>query len=199
MYEQDECIFCFEIFSPKKNYTNFDKNDILSCETYIKNILNDTLTLKCKHDFHIGCFIKYIVTKYTSWKKKQTLDYIDIFHVPCPFCRTLLKNEELLSILDYLTHLKTILDNISNILLKLKFRMRLIKLSVYSRKLLSMNINTQYAYDYLKITETYENWEFLHTKIKFIIKDTDLLYETLLKSKSDEFISREEDNYRWFF
>jgi hypothetical protein len=194
MYEQDECIFCFEIFSPKnKDCINFDKDDIISCENYINTILNSTLTLKCQHNFHTGCFIKYIRTKYTTWKKTRGLDDINIFHVSCPFCRTFVKNYELLEILDYLTPIKQITAYISNTLAKLRFRMGLLKLSFFSRKLLNLQITMQETCKYLKMTEIYENWEFLDTKIHFLTKDTRCLYTRLLKNKECDFILHDDN------
>lgn len=198
MYEQDECIFCFKTFSPNKSKgIHFDKDDVKSCENYIHNTLNDTLKLKCNHDFHVGCFIKYIRTKYTSWKKTSILDEKNIFHMSCPFCRSVVNNEELLLILDYLDPIKEIASYINNTLLKLKFRMGLIKLSVYSKKLFKVNQNINDTYKYFKMTESYENWEFLDTKIKVVTKDTDLLYKTLSKTRDDNFISR-TDEYDWW-
>lgn len=193
MYDQDECIFCFEIFSPKNNdCINFNKDDIISCENYINTILHNTLTLKCQHNFHIGCFIKYIKIKYTTWKKTKD-DDINIFHVSCPFCRSLVKNYELLEILDYLNPIKQITVCISNALTKLRFRMGLLKLSFFSRKLLNLQITMQETYKYLKMTEIYENWEFLDTKIQVITKDTCCLYKRLLKNKEYDFILHDDD------
>lgn len=190
MYEQDECTFCFEIFSPKnKDCINFNKDDIISCENYIRTILNTTLTLKCQHNFHIGCFIKYIRTKYTTWGKTQG---DDTFHVSCPFCRTLVKNYELLEILDYLNPIKEITAFISNTLAKLRFRMGLLKFSFFSKKLLNLQITTQDSYKYLKMTEIYENWEFLDTKIQVITKDTCSLYKRLLKNKEYDFLLHDD-------
>lgn len=191
MYQQDECIFCFEIFSPKDN-TSFNRDDITSCENYINTILKNTLILKCQHTFHIGCFIKYIKTKYTTWIKTQSLDDdINIFYMCCPFCRTLVKNYELLEILDHLTPIKQIKVRISTILIKLKFQMGLLKLSFFCRKLLNLQVTINESY--LEMIEIYENWEFLDTKIQFITKDTCCLYKRLLKNKEYDFISHEDD------
>jgi len=185
MYEQDECIFCFEIFSPKnKDDTSFNTDDITSCENYINTILKNTLTLKCQHTFHTGCFIKYIKVKYTTWIKTQNVDDTSIFYVSCPFCRTFVKNHELLEILDNLTPIKQISGCISNILVKLKFQMGLLKFSFFCRKLLNLQVTT----NYLKMTEIYENWEFLDTKIQVITKNTCCLYKRLLKNKEYDFI-----------
>ena len=197
MYEQEECIFCFEVFSPKnKRNSSFDKDDIISCENYINTILNSTLTLNCKHTFHIGCFIKYIRSKYTSWKKGGN-DDTNIFHVSCPFCRTLVKNDELLEILDHLTPIKQITGYISNTLGKLKFRMGFLKLSFYSRKLLNLQVTIQDTFKYHKMTDNYENWEFLDTKINVITKGTDSLYKSLLKFKDCDFLSQEDESDWW--
>jgi hypothetical protein len=190
MYEQDECIFCFEIFSPK-NKVSLNKDDITSCENYINTILKSTLILKCQHAFHIGCFIKYIKTKYTTWIKTQSLDDINIFYICCPFCRTLVKNYELIEILDHLTPIKQITVHISTILIKLKFQMGLLKFSFFCRKLLNLQVNINESY--LKMTEIYENWEFLDTKIQFITKHTSCLYKRLLKNQEYDFISDDLD------
>lgn len=194
MYEQDECIFCFEIFSPKnKDDTNFNTDDITSCENYINTILKNTLILKCQHTFHIGCFIKYIRIKYTTWIKTQSVDDISIFYVSCPFCRTLVKNNELLEILDYLTPIKQIAGCISNILVKLKFQMGLLKFSFFCKKILNLQVTTTTNESYLKMTEIYENWEFLDTKIQVITKNTSCLHKHLLKNKEYDFILNDFD------
>ena len=88
MDNEKECIFCFENLH----------DDLKICESFYENIyvyqddiinsFNKTLTLNCKHTFHMSCFIKYITIKYKNVKYKNDT-------INCPFCRHFINNNEL--------------------------------------------------------------------------------------------------------
>lgn len=192
MYEQEECIFCFESISLTKDKYEivFNENDIISSENCINTILNDKLKLQCNHVFHTGCFIKYIMIKYQTWKISKQVD--DIFYVSCPFCRILVKNQELINIIQIFDEMKLLGNYIRNKLVKLKFKLAFLKFSFYSKKFLKFTVGFPDAYQYIKLTETYEDWEVLDTRIKIIIKDMECLYKQLLKNRNCDFLSYDD-------
>ena len=91
MFNQKECIFCFEALN-YVNTTNTITDTDIDTNTHTTNtitdtdtkntilydldtrineyqhkllcILNNTLIMNCYHEFHYGCFLKYIKVKY---------------------------------------------------------------------------------------------------------------------------------------
>jgi hypothetical protein len=152
MYDQTECVFCFEKFS-QENIKDINFNE------YILHILNKVLQLDCGHIFHLGCFSKYIKIKNK------------IKEIKCPFCRKELDNIQLVKILYDLNDISYITMEIQSKLIKLNIQICLKKFYIYSKKFFNLPNSLNEVFEYHKMNESYEELLFLYKKIQYILKD----------------------------
>jgi hypothetical protein len=161
MYDQTECIFCFEKFSQENLLlNNIDFNE------YIIHFLNKILELDCGHIFHLGCFTKYIKKKI-----KNKTDQIE-----CPFCRKEIDSVQLIKILHGLNKISYIKYEIQSKLIKLNVQIGLQKFYLYSKNILNLSNNLRQSFEYHKMVEYYEELSFTYKKIEYILKDVNKTY-----------------------
>lgn len=177
MKEQDECIICFDSFSLDNNETCYYKKNV-------KKILNTRLVLSCGHYYHLGCIITYIKTLYSSWKRKTTIDSCSSFFMNCPFCRCEIEESEIISIIDKFNYIKTTKLRLNQKLSKLKMEIFWLRIKLYSKKMMNFtNLPKEVFYYHQKLDE-YDDFEFLNTKINYLTKDTDSLYNIIIKNNN---------------
>jgi hypothetical protein len=153
MYDQTECVFCFEKFS---------QENLLLNDKYILHFLNQILELDCGHIFHLGCFSKYIKIKMEIKKMNQ---------VECPFCRKEISNVQLIKILNDLNNITYIKTELWSKLIKLNIQISLQKFYLYSKGLFNLRNKLDENSEYDKIIEYYDELLFLYNKINYISKD----------------------------
>lgn len=176
--DNEECIFCFE---------NLNDDDVKICESFYENIyiyqddivnsFNKTLTLNCKHNFHMICFIKYITVKY---KNSNTIN--------CPLCRHFINHSELKSIC--MTNLKIlgqVKQDIRTKIIKYKKKISFNKIKLYSRKIFNFVNLPCDVFQYQKTLENYEELTFLYEKIKYLIREICFTYENLQDHEYKEY------------
>lgn len=190
MFDHNECIFCFESFSPKNNETCF-------FQTQVNEIQNKKLVLSCKHIYHLGCFITYIKTVYNSWKKHENVNLMSNFLISCPYCRSGIEENEIMSIILQFNDLKKIKVDLDKKISKLRVQIFLSKIKLYSRKILRLTNTPAEIFAYHRVIEEFEDWEFLNTKINYFTKDTDSLLDRITK-RQNILCNFYEDDSDWF-
>jgi len=105
-HDDDICIFCIEPFDATEIDIEPEYVD------YLSEIYTSTVTLKCKHTFHINCFIKYICHNYkTTLLNKLVNGEI----INCPTCRNPITRMFFFKILkEYIKVLKASNKKLSN-------------------------------------------------------------------------------------
>jgi len=178
MDNEKECIFCFENLH----------DDLKICESFYENIyvyqddiinsFNKTLTLNCKHTFHMSCFIKYITIKYKNIKYKNK-KYNETIN--CPFCRHFINNNELKHIcIINIKRLEKIKQDMYTKIIKYKTKISFDKIKLYSRKLLNFANLPHDVFQYHKSLDNYEELTFLYEKIKYLTRETYFIYEKII-------------------
>jgi hypothetical protein len=159
MYDQTECVFCFEKFQQENlllNKVDFNK--------YIVYFLNKVLELDCGHIFHLGCFSKYIKIK------MKKMDQIE-----CPFCRKKISNVKLIKLLQDLNNITYIKNKIWSKLIKLNIKISLQKCHLYYKGFFNLSNNLD------EIIEYYEELSFSYTKINYMSKNIKTICDNLTK------------------
>lgn len=174
MMDNNECIFCFESFSPKDD-------DTLHFHKRINKIYNKKLALSCNHEYHLGCTITYINTLYGSWKKKREIDYLSKFFITCPYCRSIIDEHEIMSIIYQFNAIKRMKDELYKKLSRLRSKILWLKIKLHSKKFLNLKNLPSEVFEYHRIVDEYEDLGFLKTKINYLTKDTDSLADRITK------------------
>lgn len=167
MYDQTECIFCFENFS-QENLILY--NEKCEFNNYIMCFLNNVLELDCGHIFHLGCFYKYIKVKFIKQKQRK---------INCPFCRKIISNRELINILTNLDDIKCIKMKLEIEMIKLNVKILLKRMMLCSKKIFYGLENLNEIVDYNKMIEYYEELKFIDKEIKDISKNANEIYSKL--------------------
>jgi hypothetical protein len=180
MDEDKDCIFCLDsINTYKEQEILFDTlTKIDTYNTYVSNILNNNITLACNHEFHLGCFIKYIKHKYKSWNRKVSNPY---FCVECPICRNKLEIYQILDIIDRLQNIKIVNEYLKNSMFKIKYQMLWEKLKIYSNHYILSFYGKTKVNTYFNLSEAYDEYEFLKNKIRYLLEDMDTIYKNISK------------------
>ena len=143
--------------------------DINQYQNRVICILNETLIMNCYHEFHYGCFLKYIKVKYYNKERDRDID----FFIECPLCRYRL---DLNQIKDIVVRRSNLFNNIKkNIFIDIKRLQReifLYKMKLYCKKTLYIKNNVNEIFIYNQMIDMLEESEFLYNKIKYVlIKD----------------------------
>lgn len=127
--EKDECIICFE-------------------ELY------EDIELKCGHNFHLTCIIKFLLTKYEDYEKTLTM----VFNFNCPMCRRKIFKKKIKSLLNvYINRINEKYINISSEIQDLKKQNRYTKMSIKFRNFFNMNVYLKEIFEFHKMEMKYEN------------------------------------------
>lgn len=162
--DNEECIFCFENLNVDVKICESFYESIYVYQDDIVNSFNKTLTLNCKHSFHMICFIKYITVKYNT--------------INCPLCRHFINHSELKSIcMTNLKMLEQVKQDIRTKIIKYKTKISFNKIKLYSRKILNYVNSPRDVFEYQKTLENYEELTFLYEKIKYLIREICFIYE----------------------
>jgi hypothetical protein len=167
MYDETECVFCFEKFL-KENLILY--NEKCEFNKYIICFLNQILELDCGHIFHLGCFYKYIKIKFI----KQIQCKID-----CPFCRKIISDTELVKILTSIDDIRCIKTKIETEIIKLNVKIGFKKMMLYSKKIFYGSENLDEIDDCNKMIESYKELKFIDKKIGNISKNAKVILSTL--------------------
>lgn len=179
----EECIFCFEklslnniqlydsykilrsnnidinIFSEYKD-DDF-KNLISSYENYFLEMKSCTLNLDCGHNYHYGCFLKYIKCRYNTT-------------LLCPLCRSDVKRDKLECIIKTLYPIKLSRDYITRISKKIYNKILFEKTILYLNK---FTFRKKFSYKrFLKYNDLIQSYQDILHLSKRLDAYTRLLY-----------------------
>jgi hypothetical protein len=181
-----DCIFCLDTINIDIINTDEDIqmnyiNKISDIETYsnvISNILNSNLELSCNHNYHLGCFAKYLKFKYRSWNQLTEIERVRGFTLECPCCRGSILTCQILYVIDRMKSIRTVQKTLQNKLLMIKLKLLWYKLKIYSKYALQIN-NKDQMNSYFYLSEAYDECEFLNNKITYLVADLDIMYEDI--------------------
>lgn len=178
MDNQKECIFCFDTLHDDLKICESFYEDICVYQDDIVNSFNKTLTLNCKHTFHMSCFIKYITIKYKKYneynnEKNETIN--------CPFCRHFINNNELKNVcIINIKRLEKIKRDMYTRIIKYKTKMAFDKTKIVFDKiklcLCCLGFDNVPRETQEKI-DNYEELIFLYEKIKYLLRETYFVYD----------------------
>jgi hypothetical protein len=181
-----DCIFCLETIN-----INGDVEEAISdcnkgmsnIEVYsnkISDILNSNLELNCNHNYHLGCFAKYLKFKYKSWNQLPEIERIKGFTLECPCCRGSVLMCQIIYTIDKMKSIRIIQKVLQNKLLMTKMKLLWTKLKIYSKYALQIS-NKEQMNSYFYLSEAYDEYEFLNSKITYLVGDLDTMYEDINK------------------
>ena len=178
MYEQCECIFCFELLEDKsisrditlvesklkfyiKNVRCINlQSNFEMYEKFVEELSSYTFTLKCGHVYHCKCLLTFINMYYNQ-------------NICCPLCRGDIAETDLVEIISYLNPLITIKELLDIDFSKLKRRILYKKIVLYTKKTLFLNINRKEVFEYFILKELVESYKTLN---KILDKTTRVLH-----------------------
>lgn len=176
-----DCIFCLDkINTNENNLSDEQVSDIEAYNNKILNILNSNLELDCNHNYHLGCFAKYLKFKYKSWLQLSDFERVKGFTLECPCCRGSILICQILYIIDRMKSIRMIQKVLQNKLLSMKIKLLWSKLKIYSKYALNMS-NKEQMNRYFYLSEAYDEYEFLNSKMTYLVADLDTMYEDINK------------------